>query len=216
MSIENEIYQIIGQRLLDEFDSKQLVDWAVNKLEAKYDAESLWILAGLDSGSREEREDYFWKSLQELNIDINEENADISYGKFIARSVLKNQMPSYIGLKEMVKIYHSNKSRKKNKFFHFNEIALEVSCMENIGLPLGVEPKIPYEDMESFLRKEFESFLEHEKLGIERKVLKNEYHHNWDKLLGAETRKQTNGLTSPNNLINKLIKFVQSVVSRRK
>ena len=70
MNIQDETYKILGQRLLDEFDSIKMVEWAVDAIKMGYDSESLIILAGLDFESTEERENYFWKSVKELNLNI--------------------------------------------------------------------------------------------------------------------------------------------------
>ena len=213
MSLEIEIYQIISQRLLDEFDSIKMVKWAVDKLNSKYNSESLQILAGLDLESTEERENYFWNSVKELGFDIKEETSDLSYGKYIAKLVLNNELSSDQGLKEMTKIYNSNKSKNKMKFFHFNEIDLELSCMEHIGLPIGVKPKIPFGNMDDFLKKEFELFLKNDELGIEREYKENEFHYNWDKLLSSNRK----SLIPPQtNMIIRFTDWIQSVFSIRK
>ena len=215
MTLETEIYQIIGQRLSNKFDSKIMVDWAVSKMLLNYESESLVILAGLDRESTEERAHYFWKSAEELGVDVKEETADISYGEYIAKSVLENKMTAEIGLKEMTKIYRSAKSNNKQKFLHFHEISLELGCMEHIGLPVGVEAKIPFEDLDNFLKKEFTLFLNHLKSGTERVYKENEFFHNWNKLPSLNPGKENpvpraslftrikNGVRTLLNLISK-------------
>ena len=38
MNIQDETYKILGQRLLDEFDSKKMVEWAVDVIKMGYDS----------------------------------------------------------------------------------------------------------------------------------------------------------------------------------
>lgn len=157
MNIQEEIYKTLGQKLLDEFDSKKLVDWAVRLLAHKYESESLFILAGLDYNSREEREHYFWRAIEELGIDLDKETSDISYGKYIAALVINNTITPEAGLNEMTNIYHATKHKKC--FLHFYEIEKEIGWIENVGYPPGIKPEIPIENLEEFLKKEFELFL---------------------------------------------------------
>lgn len=157
-------------------------------IESNYESESLLILAGLDFDLTEEREEYFWKAVKELEIDIEAENSDIEYGKFIANSVLKNELTPEIGLQEMTKIYRSTKTKNKDKFFHFNEIDEEIGWIENIGYPIGVKPKIPIENLDEFLRTEFELFLKHEKLETKRQFKENEYGHNREKIYRGKSK----------------------------
>lgn len=187
MQIQEEIYQILGQKLSDGFDSEKLVDWAIKLLMSKYESESLWILAGLNSDSIEGIEKYFWDAIEELGIDLKKETSDVTYAKYVAKSVLINKIKPKDGLNEMIKIYRTTKD--KDKFNHFNEIELELSWMDNIGLPSGVAPKIPIDSLDEFLKNEFDLFLKYEELGVKRKFEPNQFHHNWEELLYPDSNK---------------------------
>lgn len=101
-------YQILGRRLLTWFDSKVLVDWAVNLLKNGFNTESLLILAGLDYADTEEREKYFWKAVDELNlnIDINKSKNELInfYVESLTDEVLSGNVSATYGLKMMCEV----------------------------------------------------------------------------------------------------------------
>lgn len=183
MNLHKSIHQLLGQHLLESFDSKKFVDWAILCMKAGYESESLFILGGLDHASTQERAAYFWQALEELGIHINATTADISYGKFIASLVLNQELTPLQGLAAMTQIFHAPKCINKDHFFHFHEITIELDCMDHVGLPIGVPAKIPIDDLEPFLRKEFELFLVYEQLGKQRATQQYQFCHNWEILL---------------------------------
>jgi hypothetical protein len=66
MTLQELTLNILAERALTQFDSKKLVDWSVQVLELGFENKNLYILAGLDFDSTEEREKYFWESLKDL------------------------------------------------------------------------------------------------------------------------------------------------------
>ena len=75
--MEELTLEILGERTCLPFDSKNLVDWAVNVLTLGYESENLVILAGLDFDTTEIREKYFWKSVEDLQIDTDRSDEEI-------------------------------------------------------------------------------------------------------------------------------------------
>ncbi len=47
-TLDNLTLEILAERCLTHFDSKKLVDWAVQVLQLGYESDNLFVLAGLD------------------------------------------------------------------------------------------------------------------------------------------------------------------------
>lgn len=122
MNIQEETHKILGQRLLSEFDSREMVNWAVTAIELGYDSESLLILAGLDYDTTEERTKYFWQSIEELKVDIEREEFEFinDYAKYVAKAVLNDNLSPESGLVIMLDIYRS--TAYNPKYVQFYEI----------------------------------------------------------------------------------------------
>jgi hypothetical protein len=48
MTVAELTLEVLGEKLLTQFDSKKLVEWAVSALKLGCESENLFILAGLD------------------------------------------------------------------------------------------------------------------------------------------------------------------------
>ncbi len=162
MNVQEETYKILAQRLFLYFDSKKLVDWAVMMLENNYESESLIILAGLDSDSTEEREKYFWKSLGELDLDVNKEDIELidNYAIYIAESVVNGKISPKDGLSIMQNIIQS--SDYSEKYFKFYEINEDLDYLKYDNNTI-FNNDLSLENLDSYIIKEFELFLEVEK-----------------------------------------------------
>jgi hypothetical protein len=172
MNIQDETYKILGQRLLDEFDSIKMVEWAVDAIKMGYDSESLIILAGLDFESTEERENYFWKSVKELNLNIKREESELinDYAKYVANAVLNNQLSAKSGLAKMMIICRS--TEYDSKYIQFYEISEDLDYLKyDEEYPPIYNQGITLENVDEYIKKEFKFFLECEELGIEREML---------------------------------------------
>src|SRR5688572_13405980 len=106
MDAAKRTYQIVGQKLLSWFDSQILVDWAYELLQNGFDSESLRILAGLNHSDTEEREKYFWKSIDELNITIDKNETELIsfYVKHLTDEVLSGTIPPKYALERMSRV----------------------------------------------------------------------------------------------------------------
>src|SRR6478609_5088979 len=96
-------YKILGQKLLSWYDSKVLVDWAVTLMQNGFESDNLQILAGLDNYDTEEREKYFWKSVEDLSINIDKKEIEFIdfYVETLVEEVLSGSIPPKFALKQM-------------------------------------------------------------------------------------------------------------------
>lgn len=100
------INAIFGKRALGQLSSSDYVDWAVEMLTESYDSHSLRILAGLDKfTSTFEAEDYFLRSLKELNLNIpDSEMAVRAYACAIAAQLIEEKITAQQGVRALYKI----------------------------------------------------------------------------------------------------------------
>lgn len=172
--VQEETYKILAQRLFSYFDSKKLIDWAIMMMENGYDSESLIILAGLDNESTEEREQYFWQTIDELNLDVNKSDFDLidNYAEYVAESVVNKKIAPKDGLSIMQEIVRSTDySSKYVQFYELDEdldyLKYDNRTIFNSGLTL--------KNADSFITREFELFLDTEKHKIDKNIRESAY-----------------------------------------
>lgn len=166
MDIQEETYNLLGQRILPGFDSKGLVNWAVRLLENGSESESSIILAGLDRDATDEREKYFWKSIAELDIEITKTDSELVdyFVKNVAQEVVKGtKKPSY-GLNAMRNVLAW--SGYDSKYLQFCELEEDVDYLENYGGVIFTSG-LRLDNKDQFIRDEFELYLEIERLKID-------------------------------------------------
>lgn len=166
MNTQEETYKLLAQRLFSHFDSKKLVDWAVMMMENGYDSYSLIILAGLDNDSTEVREKYFWKTIDELKLDVNKSDFDLidHYANYVAESVVNKKINPKDGLIIMQEIVRT--TDYSSKYIQFYELDEDLDYLKydnrtifNSGLTL--------DNIDEYIITEFELFLDIEKIKIE-------------------------------------------------
>ncbi len=179
--VQEETYKILAQRVLSKFDSKKLIDWAIMLMGKGFDSESLIILAGLDSYTTEEREQYFWQTIEELELDINRTDFELidDYAIYVAESVVNKKIAPKEGLSIMQDIVRSSDYSKK--YVQFYEIDEDLDYLKynnytifNTGLSL--------KNVDSFITKEFELLIETEKYKIDDKTRELAYCKSCDKI----------------------------------
>jgi hypothetical protein len=160
MDIREEACIVLGQMYLQEFDSKKMVEWAVHALQAGYDSESLAILAGLDYDTTEERIEYFWKSVQELNLDIQKEKFEYiqDYAVYVAKAVGQGLLSPESGLQKMLEICRA--TNYDAPYISFYDLAEDLDLIKS-GAHLPIfNPGITRENARDFIKKAFEAFLQ--------------------------------------------------------
>ncbi|MFA8433565.1 MAG: hypothetical protein ACEPOZ_03515 [Marinifilaceae bacterium] len=169
MNLQEETNKLLAQRLLSHFDSKKLIDWAIMALQDGFETENLLILAGLDSESTEEREKYFWLSIDELKLEVNQSDLELidNYAIYLAESVITKKIAVYDGLSIMQKIVLS--SGYSQKYIQFYEIDEDLDYLKYNNCPL-YNSGLTLQNAESYIIKEFKLFLEAEKQQIDDKT----------------------------------------------
>lgn len=100
------IKAIFGRRALGQLSASDYVDWAGEMLVQGYDSHSLRILAGLDKfASTFEAEDYFLRSIKELNLRIPDSaNAIRAYACEIAEQIIKGIVTGQEGVRALYNV----------------------------------------------------------------------------------------------------------------
>ena len=167
MTLEELTLEIFAERALTYFDSKHLVVRAVNVLTLGYESENLYILAGLDNVSTEEREIYFWKSIADLKLDIAKSEEDLieNYALTIAKKAIRKEVSIEYAFSQMRKIVSaSGYNYRYIAFYEIDEdldyLKYDNSTLFNNGLTL--------ENSKEFILEEMKIFVEMESLNIPR------------------------------------------------
>lgn len=144
---------------------KKNVDWAVKVIELGYESENLFVLAGLDFDSTEEREKFFWESLKDLKIEVEKDEGKLieNYALTIAKKVTKKEIEVDFAFKEMLKIVSaSGYDQTYIAFYEIDEdldnLRYDNSVIFNTGLNL--------ENSKQFILEEFKIFIEIQTLNI--------------------------------------------------
>jgi len=182
MNIQQETNKILGQRLLDEFDSKKMVEWAVSAMKLGHDSESLVILAGLDYDTTEEREEYFWKALGELTLNIEREEFQLinDYAIYVAKAVIENMLSPESGLKKMFDI--CRKTEYDSKYIQFYELDEDMDYLKYGDHRPIFNHGITLENANDYIKKEFEIFLECESLEIDNETREKAFCNNCEQI----------------------------------
>lgn len=165
MTLQELTLNILAERILTQFDSKKLVDWAVQVLELGFENENLYILAGLDFESTEEREKYFWESLKDLKIDVekDEEKLIENYALTIAKKVINNEIEIDFAFNQMLRIVSA--SEYDQKYIAFFEIDEDLDYLRYNNSAIFNSGLTKYNSKE-YILEEFKIFVEMETLKI--------------------------------------------------
>ena len=165
MTLQELTLYILAERTLTQFDSKKLVDWAVQVLELGYESENLFILAGLDFDSTEEREKHFWESLKDLKIDVEKDEKKLieNYALTIAKKVLKKEIEVDFAFKQMLQIVST--SGYDQRYIAFYEIDEDLDYLQYNNSVI-FNTGLNFRNSKEFILEEFEIFLEMETLNI--------------------------------------------------
>lgn len=181
MTLEELTLNILAERLITVFDSKKLVSWAVKVMLLGYESEKLYVLAGLDFASTEEREKYFFESLEDLNFEVkkNEDKLIEQYAITIAKKAVENVVDLDYAFEKMLKIVSA--SEYDQKYISFFEIDEDLDCLRYNNSVL-FNSRLTLENAEGFILEEFKIFLDMENLKIPIEERKKSYCENCFKL----------------------------------
>lgn len=166
-------YKILGQKLLSWYDSKILVDWAMTLMQNGFDSDNLRILAGLTYSDTEEREKYFWKSVQDLNVNIDKREIDLIdfYVDHLVEEVLTGNIPPKFALRQMCDV--ARKTDYSRKYIHFYLLDDEIDRIEYNGQAIFTSG-LNKENADQYIFNEFKLF---------KKVLAGDYSEYYEKAI---------------------------------
>ena len=165
MTVEGLTLEVLGEKLLTQFDSKKLVEWAVSALKLGCESENIFILAGLDDELTEEREKYFWKSVQDLDVEVAKAEGEMiyCYALIIAGKAIKKEIGIDYAFSQMLKIvYASDYEHRYLPFFNIGEDLDYIRYDNSIWITSGLTA----ENSKEFILEEFKIFVEMERLKI--------------------------------------------------
>ncbi len=167
MTLEELTLEIYAERALTYFESKHLVTWAVNVLTLGYESDNLYILAGLDNSSTEEREIYFWKSIADLKLNIAKSEEDLmeNYALTIAKKAIRKEVSIEYAFSQMRKIVSA--SGYNYRYIAFYEIDEDLDYLNYNNSPL-YNTELTLENSKEFILEEMKIFIEMEGLNIPR------------------------------------------------
>lgn len=152
------ISSIFGKRALGELSASDYVDWAGEMLMQGYDSHSLRILAGLDKfASTYEAEDYFLRSIKELNFNIpNSETAIRAYACAIAQQIIDEKITGQQGVRTLYKICIA--TRYEQDFIIWLELDDALDSLLYGDYPYSYE-SATLENFDEITKREAESFI---------------------------------------------------------
>ncbi|RKD91655.1 hypothetical protein [Mangrovibacterium diazotrophicum] len=169
MNVQEETYRLLAEKLVTAIDSKRYVDWAVSLLVAGLESESLIILAGLDNYPTEEREKYFWQSVNELNLDFKKSDFELieDYSIYTAQKVLSGELNELKALKILNEVWIA--SDYNPKYRQFGDLLEDVDYLEYEGTTI-FNSGLNKNNIEKFVKTEFELFLKAEELKLDNEI----------------------------------------------
>jgi RNase P subunit RPR2 len=165
MTLNEITLEILAERALTQFDSKKLVDWAVNVLEIGYESKNLCILAGLDFDSTEEREEYFCKSIEDLKLDVEKTDDELieKYAMTIANRAIQKEISVDYAFSQMRKIVSATGYDRRYIAFYEIDEGLDYLTYDNSVL---YHSGLTIENSNDFILEEFKIFVQMENLKI--------------------------------------------------
>ncbi|WP_145856012.1 hypothetical protein [Pedobacter suwonensis] len=130
-----------------------------------YETENLLILAGLDFDSTAEREYYFWKSIEDLKINVEKTEEELleKYALAIANSAIDKKISIEYAFQQMNKIVSA--SGYNSKYMAFYEINEDLDYLKYENKTI-FNPGLTIENANDFIFEQFRIFTIIEDLKI--------------------------------------------------
>lgn len=169
MNVIDKTQILLAKKLMPGFDSQKYVDWAVDVLLADFESESLVILAGLDGYDTEEKEKFFLKSIEELNIDIKKSDYELIeiYALFIATQVVENKLKVLEGLNIMLDIVRA--TDYDAKYCQFSDIDEDIDYLNHCEQTI-FNSGLRKNNIEEYVKNEFALLIEIEALELDNSI----------------------------------------------
>lgn len=165
MTLEELTLETLAERALTQFDSKKFVDWAVKVLELGYESENLFVLAGLDYDTTEERESYFWRSVKDLRLVVTKNEGELieNYALTIANKAIRKEIDIDYVFSQMLKIVSA--SEYDSRYIAFYEIDEDIDYLKYNNSTL-FNSELTIENAKDFILEELKIFVQMENLKI--------------------------------------------------
>ncbi len=165
MKLEELTLEILAERALTPFDSKRLVNWAVNVLKLGYESEDLIILAGLDYDTFEEREAYFLKCIEYLKLDVEKSQDELieKYALVIASKAIRKEVSIDYAFGQMLKIVSA--CNYDFRYIAFYEIDEDLDYLK-FNNSVVFNSELTIENSKDFILEEFKIFVQMEEIKL--------------------------------------------------
>jgi hypothetical protein len=99
-------YKVLAQKVLKQTIAEDCIDWALEMIEAGFESEHLYILAGLSvSTNRFELDEIINKTLKELSIDNDTDEEIIQgYVYYLTSEAFESNIPAKVALNKLRKL----------------------------------------------------------------------------------------------------------------
>ena len=155
MTFRELTISVLAKRYLHPFDSLELVKWSIEILKIGYETENLYILAGLDDENTIVREDYFFKSLSDLNFIIDDKESILKeYAFYISKKFINNNLNQDTAMNTMYHIYSELDYDLDLEIFY--QITIDLEILEDTGYSPYVN--ITLDNKDEFIFKKFQEY----------------------------------------------------------
>ena len=180
---------ILAERILFYLDSKKLVNWAIQIIQMGYENEDLYILAGADSDTTEEREKYFWKIINDLKIEYITSNDELIefYAINIAQKAVNKEIDIDVAFNKMLGIVSA--TSYDSRYFAFEAIKEDLDYLHYTNRTI-YRDSLTLDNYKEYILEEFNIFLEIRKLKISEKDLNSFYCNKCKKFVGKKFKKK--------------------------
>ncbi|MEG0188544.1 hypothetical protein [Algoriella sp.] len=145
----------LAKRFLHLFDSIELVNWSIEILKLGYESDDLYILGGLDNEDTIIRENYFFKSLNDLNFIINDKDSILKeYAFYVSKNFINNVLTQDTAINTMYHIYSELDYDLDLEIFY--QITIDLEILEDIGYSPFVN--ITLDNKDEFIFKKFQEY----------------------------------------------------------
>ena len=145
----------LAKQFSHPFDSIELVNWSIEILKLGYESDDLYILAGLDNEDTIVRENYFFKSLNDLNFIINDKDSILKeYAFYVSKNFINNVLTQDTAINTMYHIYSELDYDLDLEIFY--QITIDLEILEDIGYSPYVN--ITLDNKDDFILQEFQKY----------------------------------------------------------
>jgi hypothetical protein len=161
MSIEQEVYGIMGEKLVTNYDHKKIIAWAYQLIVKGYQSENLLILAGLGNESSDVIDIYFKKTIEDLKISTDKSDKELIeiFALQLINEVVEEKIDPRDGLSLMQEIVIA--TDYSDRFIQFYALQEDLDFYNNLDDTVH-NPEIDASKIEKSIIEEFKRFIEQE------------------------------------------------------